>query len=111
MLGRNRRAALRDGKTGGRKSLCCVSSASFFVGGNWKSNGTKASINQLIGGLNQGLVDTSAVDVVIAPTFLHLDYVQQHIDRSKYKVAAQNVWLKGPGGEGEDMQQLKDERS
>lgn len=71
----------------------------FFVGGNWKSNGTKSSINQLIGGLNQGHVDTSAVDVVIAPTFLHLDYVQQHIDLSKYKVAAQNVWLKGPGGE------------
>lgn len=30
--------------------------------------------------------------MIVAPTFVHLDYVQQNIDDSKYSVSAQNCW-------------------
>lgn len=89
------------------------SKAKFFVGGNWKSNGTKASLKQLVDGLNAGAssFDPSRVDVVVAPTYVHLDFVSQHLDTSKYHIAGQNIWLKGPGaytGEiaGETLQDL-----
>ena len=38
----------------------------------------------------------SDVDVVVSPTFIHLDYVNKNIS-SSYKVAAQNCWT-GKGG-------------
>ncbi len=74
-----------------------TSNNKFFVGGNWKSNGTKASIKDLISGLNAGSFDPSKVDVVIAPTFVHLDAVNTFIDKQKFSVAAQNMWIKGTG--------------
>lgn len=84
-----------------RVSLRCEASsnAKFFVGGNWKSNGTKASVKQLVDGLNAGAagIDTKRVDIVVAPTYVHLDYVNQHLDSSKYHVAGQNIWINGPG--------------
>ena len=44
----------------------------FIVGGNWKCNGTKASVEALVAGLNAGdLADN--VDVVVAPPFLYMD--------------------------------------
>jgi hypothetical protein len=48
--------------------------------------------------LNQGAgsFDTRAVDVVVAPSSVHLSQVMDSID-PRYGVAAQNVWLKGPG--------------
>eukprot|EP00889_Picochlorum_renovo_P000860 jgi/Picre1/27890/NNA_000853.t1 len=46
----------------------------FFVGGNWKCNGTVESVNQLVKDLNSGSIP-SDVDVVIAPTFVHLETI------------------------------------
>merc|ERR1712147_107986 len=45
----------------------------FFVGGNWKSNGTKASVAKLVEDLNAGTV------------------------ASKFQVSAQNCWVQGYG--------------
>ena len=50
--------------------------------------GTKKSVETLVAGLNKATVP-SAVDVVVAPVFIHLPYVQQHIHGS-FHVAAQN---------------------
>jgi triosephosphate isomerase len=63
--------------------------------GNWKCNGTLDSVNQLIKDLNAGSIP-SDVDVVIAPTFVHLETVKQKIT-GPYHIAAQNCWT-GKGG-------------
>ena len=82
-----------------RSVLRCdaASNNKFFVGGNWKSNGTKASITELIKGLNAAKFDPAHVDVVVAPTALHLDFVSSHLDTSKFAVSAQNMNSKGTG--------------
>mmetsp|Transcript_27732 Transcript_27732/g.71370 ORF Transcript_27732/g.71370 Transcript_27732/m.71370 type:complete len:251 (-) Transcript_27732:162-914(-) len=67
----------------------------FFVGGNWKCNGDGASVKTLVDELNAGSVPAD-VEVVCAPTFVHLDRVQATLGPS-YSVAAQNCWT-GPGG-------------
>lgn len=67
----------------------------FFVGGNWKCNGTKQAVSQLIEQLNKGSIDKS-IEVVVAPTYIHLHHVLDSID-SKYEVGAQNCWASGTG--------------
>jgi hypothetical protein len=69
--------------------------AKFFVGGNWKCNGTHASVEDLVCGLNAGRVP-SDIDVVVAPPFIFLDWVRAHIN-DQYHVAAQNCWVKSDG--------------
>lgn len=119
----------------GRLVMVCDSKAKFFVGGNWKANGTQDSIAALINvsdadlcmalgkwavsisrfstlihpicpchppfcmqDLNHGAdrINTREVDVVVAPTYVHLGIVKAGLD-SVYHIAAQNVWLKGTG--------------
>ena len=47
-------------------------SRKFFVGANWKSNGTIGFLNQFTNDvLNKLEFDPTKVDVVIAPTALH----------------------------------------
>lgn len=67
------------------------STGKFFVGGNWKSNGTKESVGKLVSGLNSAQFP-SEVEVIVSPTFLHLPYVVENID-SRYQVSAQNCWV------------------
>lgn len=84
----------------------------FFIGGNWKANGTPESVRQLIADLNDGEVepDTSKdVEVVCAPPFAYLSEVRKSL-RGDYAVAAQNLWNRAPGAwTGEiPAQMLKD---
>jgi len=69
----------------------------FFVGGNWKCNGTKASITDLVGKLNKADVP-QGVDVVVAPTFLHIDLVQRLLTNKAIDVSAQNCAQFGKAG-------------
>ncbi|PIK37214.1 triosephosphate isomerase 1 [Apostichopus japonicus] len=67
----------------------------FFVGGNWKMNGNKASIDEIV----KNLADTNIpedTDVVIAPTAAHLVYVKERIN-SKIQVSAQNSYKVAKG--------------
>lgn len=71
----------------------------FFVGGNWKSNCTKASVEKLVAELNgavTSLPDTGAAEIVVAPEHIHLSMVLDAVD-GRYAVAAQNCW-KTSGG-------------
>ncbi|KAH8149574.1 uncharacterized protein LAJ45_06203 [Morchella importuna] len=80
----------------------------FFVGGNFKSNGTVASIKSIIDGLNNAKLNNS-VEVVIAPPALYL-LLAKEITGNGVDVAAQNIYNKGNGAyTGEiSAQQLKD---
>ena len=67
----------------------------FFVGGNWKCNGTKESVTKLINDLNAAEVPDD-IDIIVAPTFIHLEQVQNGL-KKPYQLSAQNCWV-GRGG-------------
>jgi triosephosphate isomerase len=81
----------------------------FFVGGNFKMNGTKESIKSIIKGLNEAQLDSN-VEVVIAPPSLYLQLAQDQISKGNVEVSAQNVYDKPNGAfTGEiSVSQLKD---
>ncbi|KAK9849937.1 hypothetical protein WJX84_009300 [Apatococcus fuscideae] len=68
----------------------------FFVGGNWKCNGTLESTDKLVDALNNVLIPSN-IEVVFAPTSLHIARAQQKLQHKEIKVAAQNAWVKGNG--------------
>ncbi|KAK4204364.1 putative triosephosphate isomerase [Triangularia verruculosa] len=81
----------------------------FFVGGNFKMNGTKESIKAIIKNLNEAQLDPN-VEVVIAPSHLYLPIAVDAVTASTVSVAAQNVYAKPNGAHtGEvSVSQLKD---
>ncbi|KAK7428542.1 triosephosphate isomerase [Neonectria magnoliae] len=80
----------------------------FFVGGNFKMNGSVSSIKEIVANLNHATLD-EATEVVIAPPALYLSLVRETV-RSDIEVAAQNVFDKPNGAfTGEiSVAQLKD---
>ncbi|KAJ9665724.1 triosephosphate isomerase [Coniosporium apollinis] len=80
----------------------------FFVGGNFKMNGTIQSIKEIIENLNNAKIDEN-VEVVISPPTIYLLLAREHL-RSGIEVAAQNVFNKPNGAfTGEiSVSQLKD---
>lgn len=60
-----------------------------FIGGNWKSKGIRKEITQLCAGLNDGAAPVQYLDVVVAPSFLHLGYVAEKLKRS-FEISAQD---------------------
>lgn len=69
----------------------------FFVGGNFKMNGSKAKLDEIISNINNTKFDPSTVDVVVAPPACYLDYCHNLIDSSKASIAAQNTHQKSSG--------------
>ncbi|KAL1302888.1 hypothetical protein AAFC00_003215 [Neodothiora populina] len=67
----------------------------FFVGGNFKMNGSVDTIKSIIENLNNAKLD-SKTEVVIAPPALYLLLAREHL-RSGLEIAAQNVFDKPNG--------------
>ncbi|KAM0249433.1 hypothetical protein ACHAP5_002822 [Fusarium lateritium] len=80
----------------------------FFVGGNFKMNGSKSSIKEIVDNLNKADLDKNA-EVVISPPAIYLPLVRETL-RKEVEVAAQNVFDKPNGAfTGEiSVSQLKD---
>ncbi|KAI0023149.1 Triosephosphate isomerase [Xylariomycetidae sp. FL0641] len=80
----------------------------FFVGGNFKMNGTISSIKEIVENLNKAQLDPNT-ETVIAPPALYLLLVREHA-KKEIGVAAQNVFDKPNGAfTGEiSASQLKD---
>jgi len=68
--------------------VAATSERKVFIGGNWKMYGTRETVRALVAGLNSGEWSRSAVDAVVAPTALHIDYVHTHL--THIQVSAQN---------------------
>ncbi|CAN4090083.1 unnamed protein product [Withania somnifera] len=69
----------------------------FFVGGNWKCNGTSEEIKKIVSTLNAGQVPSQdVVEVVVSPPFVFLPLVKSEL-RPDFHVAAQNCWVKKGG--------------
>nr|AAF34330.1 triosephosphate isomerase/glyceraldehyde-3-phosphate dehydrogenase precursor [Phaeodactylum tricornutum] len=67
----------------------------FFVGGNWKCNGSVQQAADLVSMLNQSSLSQDT-EVVICPSQVHLQSVQSTI-RGDVAVGAQDVWTQGNG--------------
>ncbi|KAI8554118.1 hypothetical protein RHMOL_Rhmol05G0072800 [Rhododendron molle] len=78
-----------------RRVVAMAGSGKFFVGGNWKCNGTKESISKLVSDLNSATLEPD-VDVVVAPPFVYIDQVKNSLT-DRIEIAAQNSWI-GKGG-------------
>ncbi|KAJ1984767.1 triosephosphate isomerase [Dimargaris verticillata] len=66
----------------------------FFVGGNWKMNGSVAAVSTLVDGLNTASLK-QGVEVVIAPPALYIPAVQSSLKAGH--VAAQNIYSESKG--------------
>ncbi|KAJ3295189.1 hypothetical protein HK104_002923 [Borealophlyctis nickersoniae] len=66
----------------------------FFVGGNWKMNGSKALVATLTKALNNAQFGNA--EVVVAPPAPYLDLVRQSV-RKEVGVSAQNIWTEKSG--------------
>eukprot|EP01102_Stenamoeba_stenopodia_P011609 TRINITY_DN3586_c0_g1_i1.p1 TRINITY_DN3586_c0_g1~~TRINITY_DN3586_c0_g1_i1.p1 ORF type:complete len:252 (+),score=84.27 TRINITY_DN3586_c0_g1_i1:84-839(+) len=86
-----------------------ASSRKFFVGGNWKCNGSKSLIDTLVPQLNDAAFAADKVEVVIAPPALYLSAVAAKV-KPEIKVAAQNAYSEASGAfTGEiSAEQIKD---
>jgi len=69
----------------------------FFVGGNWKCNGTTEEVKKIVSTLNEGQVPPpDVVEVVVSPPFVFLPLVKNLL-RPDFHVAAQNCWVNKGG--------------
>ncbi|KAH0884836.1 hypothetical protein HID58_060932 [Brassica napus] len=69
----------------------------FFVGGNWKCNGTAEEVKKIVNTLNEAQVPSQdVVEVVVSPPYVFLPLVKS-ILRPDFHVAAQNCWVKKGG--------------
>ena len=60
-----------------------------LVAGNWKMNGTKASISSLVGRVVAG--EQGDVQTVVFPSFVFLEQVNRELQGSTLRLGAQNV--------------------
>nr|AZL94309.1 triosephosphate isomerase [Nephromyces sp. MMRI] len=67
-----------------------------WIGGNWKCNGAKESNSSRLEQLNQAPLPASSVDVVIFPTFIHIDNAVNTLS-ANYVVGAQNCSITNDG--------------
>ncbi|KAK1322511.1 hypothetical protein QJS10_CPA03g01634 [Acorus calamus] len=69
----------------------------FFVGGNWKCNGTTEEVKKIVSTLNEAEVPSGdVVEVVVSPPFVFLPLVKSTL-RPDFHVSAQNCWVKKGG--------------
>ncbi|XP_077232719.1 triosephosphate isomerase [Tasmannia lanceolata] len=69
----------------------------FFVGGNWKCNGTTEEVKKIVTTLNEAEVPSEEiVEVVVSPPFVFLPLVKSLL-RSDFHVSAQNCWVRKGG--------------
>lgn len=66
-----------------------VGKGRFFVGGNWKCNETVAEVKHLVEELNAGTVPDD-IEIVVAPTYIHLQMVRQKMLYILVKAARQD---------------------
>lgn len=72
-----------------------VEARKFFVGGNWKCNGTVSQTAELLSMLNQSTLSTET-EVVVCPSQVHVQKVAEGL-RGDVAVGAQDVWTQGNG--------------
>ncbi len=62
-----------------------------LVAGNWKMNGSLASIQDLVGGIKAGMDGVSHAEVAVCPPFVYLPHVQGLIEGTAIALGAQDI--------------------
>ncbi|MCD1126425.1 triose-phosphate isomerase [Jinshanibacter sp. LJY008] len=62
-----------------------------LVMGNWKLNGSRHMVNELIDGLRKEVSSVDGCDIAIAPPFIYLDQAKHQASGSRIMLGAQNV--------------------
>jgi len=73
----------------------------FFVGGNWKMNGNKDEIKQIVDTLNKAALNDNT-DIIVSPPACYLEYTKG-LASSKIHVAGQNSYKVAKGAFTGDM--------
>ncbi len=79
----------------GFRSSSALEARKFFVGGNWKCNGSVQQVADLISMLNQSTLSTDT-EVVVCPSQLFVQGVKAGL-RGDVAVGSQDVWTGGNG--------------
>ncbi|CAI5711320.1 unnamed protein product [Hyaloperonospora brassicae] len=77
------------------RHMSARSGRKFFVGGNWKCNGSLHQAQELVGMLNTAKIPAN-VEVVVAPSQVHAATVKAAL-RADVRVSGQDVWTQGSG--------------
>ena len=62
-----------------------------LVAGNWKMNGSKASIKELLDGIKKGIGDVVSAEVAVCPPFIYLADVEAQLTGTPVVWGAQNL--------------------
>ena len=76
-------------------STSSLEARKFFVGGNWKCNGSVQQVNDLVSMLNQSTLSTDT-EVVVCPSQVYVQGVNEKL-RPDVAVGSQDVWTGGNG--------------
>ena len=68
-----------------------------MVAGNWKMHASRAEARSLIEAIQTGAKSLSDVDVVIIPSFVHLQQADELLKNSSVALGAQNMYLGNSG--------------
>ncbi len=64
-----------------------------LIAGNWKMHGSKSQIQSLIDGIKHGAPHYPHAEILVLPTFVHLDYVHNLLSHTSIQLGAQNLYL------------------
>ncbi|KAJ2757585.1 hypothetical protein IWQ57_007055, partial [Coemansia nantahalensis] len=68
----------------------------FWVGGNWKMNGTTAAIKDLVAKFNAAPAPAAEVEVVVGAPYVYIPLVADGL-RKDWAVAGENCYVKASG--------------
>ena len=68
-----------------------------LIAGNWKMNGTKASVEQLLAGVVAGASGVRHSELAVCPPFPFLQMAEQALAGSEVRLGAQNVCTEDGG--------------
>jgi len=61
------------------------------VAGNWKMNGSRSSIQALLGGIKKGISEIHSAEVVVCPPFVYIADVAQQLEGTSISWGAQDL--------------------
>jgi triosephosphate isomerase len=64
-----------------------------MVAGNWKMNGSRREARELLETIKNGSSAFSAIDIVVFPSFIHLQLTEEILTGSQVAFGAQNLYL------------------
>lgn len=68
-----------------------------LIAGNWKMHGSQSQVQTLIDGIKQGAPAYSNIEILVLPTFVHLNEVRGLLAKSSVKWGGQNLYVGAQG--------------